>query len=187
MGFLPSVEEVSLSPAPQAPVEQSPSLTLNQEEPSQIDLDKKALQEIQEQEKQEQFLEEETQAAPEAKVQTAAEGQPATVVAAPVVPKDEITVKIEKILEDGMADYFKELPPEAKERFQKKGQEVAGELTGMVRLFKVQVKVVLELVKAWLLTIPSVNKYFLEQEAKIKTDGILAYAKDYQRQQQNKT
>ena len=35
---------------------------------------------------------------------------------------------------------------------------------------------VMELVYEWLRMIPKINKYFLEQEAKIKTDKIVKYA-----------
>jgi len=35
---------------------------------------------------------------------------------------------------------------------------------------------IMELVLEWLRMIPKVNKYFLEQEAKIKTDRIVKYA-----------
>jgi len=35
---------------------------------------------------------------------------------------------------------------------------------------------IMELVYEWLRMIPKVNKFFLEQEAKIKTDKLLKYA-----------
>ena len=47
----------------------------------------------------------------------------------------------------------------------------------MVRGFRVKVKRVLELIYEWLKTIPGVNKFFLEQEAKIKTDEIMELEK----------
>ena len=43
----------------------------------------------------------------------------------------------------------------------------------MVRQYKVEVKRVLTMLKDWLTSIPGVNRFFLEQEAKIKTDRIL--------------
>jgi hypothetical protein len=65
------------------------------------------------------------------------------------------------------------MSPEDRERFRAKGEEVAGEISVMVRDFKVEAKRVILLIRDWLLTIPGVNKFFLEQEAKIKTDRIL--------------
>jgi hypothetical protein len=39
---------------------------------------------------------------------------------------------------------------------------------------KFKVKAIVDLIKKWLAIIPGVNKFFLEQEAKIKTDQIIA-------------
>jgi len=90
------------------------------------------------------------------------------------VPRDEVVLEVEKILEDGLGDYYQHMPEEAKTRFHAKGQEIAVQLAGMVRTLRVQVKKALELIKRWLKTIPGVNKFFLEQESKIKTDRIVA-------------
>lgn len=188
MGFLPSVEEVSLSPStPPAPEQPAPSLALGQEDSSQITQDKRAFEAIQQQEAQEHFLGTRAAEAPDVQVQTQAEAQPAAapVVQAAVQDKDEVTKKIETLLEEGMKEVFQDMPPEAQARFQKKGEEVAEEIGVMVKGFKVKVKLVLELVRSWFLTIPGVNKYFLEQEAKIKTDSVLSYAKDYRQSKEN--
>lgn len=87
--------------------------------------------------------------------------------------KDEVTLEVEKILEDGLGDFVQTMPTDVKWRFLHKGQEIAIVLAGMVRDYKVKVKQVIHLIRDWLLTIPGVNKFFLEQEAKIKTDRIL--------------
>lgn len=93
-------------------------------------------------------------------------------------PKDGVTKRVEEILEDGMGELYASLPPDAKPLFRKKGEEAASRISEMVRTAKVQVSHILQLIRAWLLTIPKVNKYFLEQEAKIKTDEIVEYAKE---------
>ena len=49
----------------------------------------------------------------------------------------------------------------------------------MVRAYKVKVRDVVHLIREWLLVIPGVNAFFLEQEAKIKTDRILQYEQLY--------
>ncbi len=102
------------------------------------------------------------------------------------IQKDDVTVALEKILEDGLGEHVSAMPEEARVRFLYKGQETAVALTNMVRRYKVQAKRVIELLRSWLLTIPGVNKFFLEQEAKIKTDRILAFEKTYREQQENK-
>ena len=43
---------------------------------------------------------------------------------------------------------------------------------------KLKVKKVVNLIKKWLTMIPGVNKFFLEQEAKIKTDEIVKLKED---------
>ncbi|MCC6563413.1 hypothetical protein IT087_00805 [Candidatus Uhrbacteria bacterium] len=92
------------------------------------------------------------------------------------VPKDEITVEVEKILEYGLGDYIPDMPEEARQRFLKKGGEVAAQLSTMVHTLNVQVTLVVTLIKEWLLTIPGVNRYYIEQESKIKTDQIVELA-----------
>lgn len=89
------------------------------------------------------------------------------------LPKDETVIEVEKVLESGIGPFYASLPPDAKPLFLKKGEEAATEIAEMVRSLNVQVKRVLELIYAWLRTIPGVNKFFLEQEAKIKTDRIV--------------
>jgi hypothetical protein len=39
--------------------------------------------------------------------------------------------------------------------------------------FKATARVVLDLIRQWLMLIPRVNRYFLEQESKIKTDRMM--------------
>jgi len=92
---------------------------------------------------------------------------------APAMPKDEVMTEVQSILQEGLAPLYATLPPDAKLRFQAKGLEVSTSITDMVKRFRVNTKKVLLLIRDWLLTIPSVNKFFLEQEAKIKTDKIV--------------
>ena len=90
--------------------------------------------------------------------------------------KDEVTIEVEKVLEEGLGPFYSSLPPEAKPLFKKKGEEASQEISEMVRTLHVNVKRILQLIHAWLRTIPGVNKFFLEQEAKIKTDRIMELA-----------
>lgn len=104
-----------------------------------------------------------------------------------MIVQDEVMLEVEKILEDGLGAYYRDWPEEAQVQFRQKGKEVSGEIANMVRTLSVQARRVLKLIHDWLLTIPSVNKFFLEQEAKIKTDRILdlenTYKEDAQKTQ----
>ena len=96
---------------------------------------------------------------------------------ATAVQKDAVTVQVEHILEEGLGEMYASLPPDAKAAFRVRGEQISTEIAAMVRTFRVKVSNVLRLIRSWLHTIPGVNKYFLEQEAKLKTDSIIELAK----------
>lgn len=87
--------------------------------------------------------------------------------------KDDVAIEVEKILEDGIGSFYASLPDAAKPLFKQKGEEIALEIADMVRTLHVRVKRLVSLISDWLKTIPGVNKFFLEQEAKIKADRIV--------------
>lgn len=134
--------------------------------------EREARQEQATEQQKDTFLEQAGEAAPTTTV-VAGAGQQAAAQIVEEVPKDEVTIEVEKILEYGLGDYIPDMPEEARERFLKKGGEVASQLSTMVRTLNVQVNLVVTLIKEWLLTIPGVNRYYIEQEAKIKTDQIV--------------
>lgn len=90
-------------------------------------------------------------------------------------PKDEVEVAVEKILEEDLGDLYSSLPASAKPLFKQKGEQVAQEISRMVRTLKIHARRVLQLIRDWLLTIPGVNRFFLEQQAKIKVDKLMEY------------
>ncbi len=178
-GFLE--EQVPLPSAPETP-------------PTPVDEDEVALAERQavaeEEAQQETFLEQAVAEAvavtPEEQaggVTTATTTTTATPIATPA--QDAVAVEVEKILEEGLQNYYQELPKPAQERFRAKGVETTLQISTMVRSLHVQVKKVLSLIRDWLLTIPGVNKFFLEQEAKIKTDRIVELERVRREEQQH--
>jgi hypothetical protein len=103
----------------------------------------------------------------------------------PPVMKDQVTREVEQILSNGLEPFYASLPPEGKAVFRQKGEQISQEITTMVRSLSVQVKRVLELIYHWLKVIPGVNKFFLEQEAKIKTDQIIQYTEDLRKRSEH--
>jgi len=107
-------------------------------------------------------------------------GEPAfTTVTTPMVappPKSGTFVKIEKILEEDLEDFYFSMPPEQQKVFKEKGEETASAIEKMVQTGKAIGRKILKLIRAWLKLIPGVNKFFLEQEAKIKTDKVVQMA-----------
>lgn len=98
---------------------------------------------------------------------------------APVAPpKDPLTAQVEEILEEDLKEVYAGLPEALKPKFRKKGEEVAEAIVAMLTTAKVKARKVLKLIIAWLKIIPGVNKFFLEQEAAIKAQKILAVAKE---------
>lgn len=92
--------------------------------------------------------------------------------------REERQKKIEKIMSDDLADIYASLSPSEQEAFRKKGEETANEINTLMDKAKLKVKKVVNLIKKWLTMIPGVNKFFLEQEAKIKTDEIVKLKED---------
>lgn len=96
------------------------------------------------------------------------------VPARPVAPaKDKTLQKIEDILGEDMTDTFLRLPPEKQRLFKEKGEETAGLIKQIIEGAKANTKKIFDLIRKWLKIIPGINQFFLEQEAKIKTDKIL--------------
>ncbi|KKR20470.1 MAG: hypothetical protein UT48_C0017G0012 [Parcubacteria group bacterium GW2011_GWE2_39_37] len=81
--------------------------------------------------------------------------------------------KIEKIMEEGMADIYVNLSPEKKNEFKTVGERTAYQVNILLSETKVKVKKVIELIINWLKIIPGVNAFFLEKEAKIKVEEMI--------------
>lgn len=101
---------------------------------------------------------------------------PRRAIPMPVV-RDELEVRIEKIMEDGLTDAYSRLSPIARQEFKLKGEQTAGKIHELLQATKVKVKKIFQLLLEWLKMLPGVNHFFLEQEAKIKTDRIIALQK----------
>ncbi|MBI5222393.1 MAG: hypothetical protein HY980_02760 [Candidatus Magasanikbacteria bacterium] len=88
--------------------------------------------------------------------------------------KDQLTVDIEKIMEEDLKDAFNELTVLQKQEFKIKGEETAFKIRNIMRQAKVKAKSIIRLLIQWLKMLPGVNRFFIEQEAKIKADRIMA-------------
>ncbi len=86
--------------------------------------------------------------------------------------KDPALVKLEAVLEEDLTDLFLAMPPDDQAKFKKTGEETALQIQKLLEQAKVNFHKIFKLIKTWLKLIPGVNRFFLEQEAKIKTDKI---------------
>lgn len=85
--------------------------------------------------------------------------------------------QIEKLLADGLEEFYVNMPVNEQRKFKIKGEEVAAKINSLLDHATVKIKTIMDLIKSWLAMIPGVNKYFLEQEAKIRADRIIKIKK----------
>lgn len=84
--------------------------------------------------------------------------------------------EIEKVLEADLGDLYQKLNPQQKTAFKAKGEVTASKITKMIQAAKIKIKKIWRLIRSWLKILPGINRFFLEQEIKIKTDQIIALA-----------
>lgn len=89
------------------------------------------------------------------------------------IAKSETLVQIENVLAEHLDDLFGQMTSQQQIMFKQKGEETASKIEKLVQEVKVKVKEIFDLIRGWLKLIPGVNKFFIEQEAKIKTDRVL--------------
>ncbi len=76
-------------------------------------------------------------------------------------------------MEEGIRESYEKLSPIAQQEFKIKGEEAADKISELLNATKIKVKKIFRLILEWLFMLPGVNRFFLEQEAKIKTDRII--------------
>ena len=81
--------------------------------------------------------------------------------------------EIEQVLADGLQDLYAKLPPAEQQKFKVTGEQAAREVQGLLSQVKVKVGKVIEVIRRWLGGLPGINKFFVEQEAKIKAEKLV--------------
>lgn len=101
---------------------------------------------------------------------------------APVVPvKTTVAIDyhaeraqaIDKILAEGLHEIFLQLDKKKQQEFKQTGEETVSKINALLNKTKVKLDKIVDLIRNWLRLIPGVNRFFLEQEAKIKADKII--------------
>lgn len=109
---------------------------------------------------------------------TGAPSAAASVIPPAVDPQLEVRrKKIEGILSDNLAEAYQGLTPEQQLKFKTVGEKTAVQINSLLSETKLQVNKIINLIKFWLSYLPGINKFFLEKEAKIKTDAIIQLKK----------
>ena len=101
-------------------------------------------------------------------------------------PKDRMTQEIEAVLSEGLEEIYKQLSPEERTKFKAKGEETARRLRDLLSQTKVNAVKVLRAISDWLKALSDrANKFYLEQEAKIKTDKLILLAEAQRREREH--
>jgi hypothetical protein len=124
-------------------------------------------------EKLEQFSEKASEAPDEAAALAQAVQAAAPAIKSVISEYEERERQIENFLSRGLEDIYLGLPLEKQAEFRLAGEETAKKINKLLEKTKINIGKIVSLIRKWLSIIPGVNKYFLEQEAKIKTDEIL--------------
>lgn len=103
---------------------------------------------------------------------SAAAIQAAAEAAVPVQLDHEI-VEIESVLAEGMESFFLGLSPQKQMEFKIEGEKAARSIQQAVHTRTTRIKDIVRLIINWLKSLPGINRFFLEQEAKIKADKIM--------------
>lgn len=101
------------------------------------------------------------------------------------IKKDKVTQEIETVLSEDLTDEFLKLDSSKQKEFKEKGEETASKIRVIVQKATINFKDIFNLIKDWMKILPGVNKFFLEQEAKIKTDRIVTLAEEEKRRGQD--
>jgi len=91
-----------------------------------------------------------------------------------LTPEDEQEVEeVEHILEEDLGDIYKELDPQSQKTFKEQGEVTAKTIVMLLHKVKIRTRLIMKTISKWLFIIPGVNRNFVEQESKIKTDRIV--------------
>jgi len=91
--------------------------------------------------------------------------------------KTEMRKDVERILSEDISELYAQMTDEQKKKFREEGEEVSSKVEKILEGVKVKAREILVLIRNWLGKIPGINRFFLIQAAKIKTDKILALKK----------
>jgi len=85
--------------------------------------------------------------------------------------------EIERVLEQDLEDFYLSMGEEKRMEFKISGEKTARAINTMIETGKLQAKKIIELIRQWLSIVPGINKFFVEQQTKIKTDKIMQMKK----------
>lgn len=90
------------------------------------------------------------------------------------IKKSLLLQNIEGVLEEDLLELYKALTPSQRKQFKTEGERAARAIERLFKKAAVTVMEIIRLIRRWLRLLPGVNIFFIEKEAKIKAERILA-------------
>ena len=92
-----------------------------------------------------------------------------------MLPKSQLEKEIEDVLAEDLENLYWDLPEPERLIFKHKGEETASKIRFLLGEATIRVQEIFRLIVEWLKFLPGVSHFFIEQEAKIKTDKVLKF------------
>lgn len=89
-------------------------------------------------------------------------------------PVSALVPEVQRVLAEGLYETYAHLPPSLQQKFKVEGERTATAVVQLLTEVRVRAARIIALIRRWLSLIPGVNRYYLEQEAKLKADAVLA-------------
>ena len=90
-------------------------------------------------------------------------------------PKSQLEKEIEDVLAEDLEQLYWDLSEPERLIFKHKGEETASKIRLLLGEATIRVQEIFKLIIEWLKLLPGLSNFFIEQEAKIKTDKILRF------------
>lgn len=94
------------------------------------------------------------------------------------ISRDPLLIEVEGKLADGLWDAYKSMSPGVRAKFKAEGERIAHVAREGVASGKIAAESLLTMIIDWLKMIPHVDRWFLMQDAKLKTDALIRMSKE---------
>ena len=81
--------------------------------------------------------------------------------------------EIDTYLSEGLSETFLAMPADKQKIFKTEAETTAKKINVLLDATKINISKIVKLIRRWLSLITGINKFFLDQEAKIKADKII--------------
>jgi hypothetical protein len=106
-------------------------------------------------------------------------GAPAASISTELSP---LAREVDAVLEEGLATIYATLPRENQDQFRNTGKVLVQKIEVTINQSNLKLKRLIQWLRSWLKIIPGINRFFLEQELKIKSDKIMDIAERERRE-----